>query len=59
MHFEEGHNSFTVSVDCPFESFSSNRLLQPGEELDLYFSPAPEKPVKTSIEKKAVDETDG
>jgi hypothetical protein len=59
MHFEEGRNSFTVSVDCPFESFSSNRLLQPGEELNVYFDPPPEEPVTTSIQKKAVDETDG
>ena len=33
---------YFVSVDCPFETISPNRLLQAGEDLDVYLDPAPE-----------------
>lgn len=38
----ESIKQYHVSVDCPSESNSSNRLLQPDQELHLYLDPAPE-----------------
>jgi hypothetical protein len=45
---KDGISLYYVFVDCPFESISSNRLLQSGEEQELYVEPPPEAPVEAT-----------
>jgi len=55
IHLNEGIKHYYVAVTCPFESISSNRLLQTGEEITLYLDG---EPVNTNVEEEITEQED-